>query len=76
MTDHLHAFNVEVKVARTTHCKAVNAAKDRYTQAMAVVISTYTQDLANAAHVLKDAIARAELTYEAATASDTGPRDA
>lgn len=63
MTDHLHAYNIEVAAARKAHRTAVRTAGDLYAQAHADLMTAHELRLANAARAFREAMAAAETAY-------------
>lgn len=74
MTDHIRAYNVSVKQARTALAEAVSAAIDAYNLAIAPLAVSRDVQLDKAGQAYRQAMADAEAAFdEAKTAYDAGP---
>lgn len=70
MTDHLHAYNVEVSAACKAHRDAIRVAANIYAQAHAVLLTAHEQRLANAARTYRAALKAADKAYSEAVGHD------
>lgn len=72
MPDHLHAYNIAVKDARTTHRKAVEEAAARRIYERSIADASYRRGLASAAEQYRRAMTAAEDAYDKSQAAADG----